>query len=66
MNVGDSKSDRGDRVEALFNISFWVKEWAIDWSWLGLDTPGREREADSLAVAIEWKCSVQDSRKGIG
>ena len=56
VNVGDSKSDRGDRVEALFNISFWVKERAIDWSWLGFDSPGREREADSLAVAIEWMC----------
>ena len=56
VNVGDSKSDRGDRVEALFNISFWVKERAIDWSWLGFDSPGKEREADSLAVAIEWRC----------
>ena len=56
VNVGDSKSDRGDRVEALFNISFWVKERAIDWNWLGLDSPGKEREADSLAVAIEWRC----------
>ena len=56
VNVGDNKSDTGDRVEALFNISFWVKERAIDWNWLGLDNPGREREADSLAVAIEWKC----------
>ena len=56
VNVGDSKSDRGDRIEALFNISFWVKERAIDWSWLGLDSPGRERDADSLAVAIEWQC----------
>ena len=54
--AGDSKSDRGDRIESLFNISFWVKERAIDWSWLGLDTPGKEREADSLAVAIEWQC----------
>ena len=44
VNVGDSKSDRGDRVEALFNISFWVKERAIDWSWLGFDSPGKERE----------------------
>ena len=43
-------------MESLFNISFWVKERAIDWSWLGLDTPGKEREADSLAVAIEWQC----------
>ena len=56
VNVGDSKSDRGDRVEALFNISFWVKERAIDWDWLGLDSPGKEREADSLAVAVEWRC----------
>ena len=56
VNVGDSKSDRGDRVEALFNISFWVKERAIDWSWLGFDSPGKEREADSLAVAVEWRC----------
>ena len=54
--AGDSKSDRGDRVEALFNISFWVKERAIDWSWLGFETPGKEREADSLTVAIEWQC----------
>ena len=45
-----------DRVESLFNISFWTKEGAIDWNWLGLDTPGKEREADSLAVAMEWKC----------
>ena len=56
VNVGDNKSDRGDRVESLFNISFWIKERAIDWSWLGLETPGKEREADSLAVAIEWQC----------
>ena len=54
--AGDSKSDRGDRIESLFNISFWVKERAIDWSWLGLETPGKEREADALAVAIEWQC----------
>ena len=56
MNCGDSKSDRGDRIESLFNISFWTKEGAIDWSWLGLDTPGKERTADSLVVATEWKC----------
>ena len=56
VQVGDNKSDRGDRVESLFNISFWTKEGAIDWNWLGLDTPGKEREADSLAVAMEWKC----------
>ena len=56
VQAGDNKSDRGDRVESLFNISFWVKERAIDWSWLGLETPGKEREADSLAVAIEWQC----------
>ena len=56
VQAGDSKSDRGDRIESLFNISFWVKERAIDWSWLGLDTPGKERDADSLAVAIEWQC----------
>ena len=56
VNVGDNKSDRGDRVESLFNISFWTKEGAVDWSWLGLDTPGKEREADSLVVAMEWKC----------
>ena len=43
-------------MEALFNISFWVKERAIDWSWLGFETPGKEREADSLTVAIEWQC----------
>ena len=44
VNVGDNKSDRGDRVESLFNISFWTKEGAVDWSWLGLETPGKERE----------------------
>ena len=39
VNVRDNKSDRGDRTESLFNISFWTKEGAIDWSWLGLDNP---------------------------
>ena len=56
VNCADSVSDKGDRIESLFNISFWAKEGAIDWSWLGLDTPGKERTADSLAVAMEWKC----------
>ena len=56
VNCADSESDRGDRIESLFNISFWAKEGAIDWSWLGLDSPGKERTADSLAVAMEWKC----------
>ena len=56
VNCGDSKSDRGDRIESLFNISFWAKEGAIDWSWLGFDSPGKERTADSLVVAMEWKC----------
>ena len=56
VNCADSESDKGDRIESLFNISFWAKEGAIDWSWLGLDTPGKERTADSLAVAMEWKC----------
>ena len=62
VNVGDSKSDRGDRVESLFNISFWTKEGAVDWSWLGLETPGKEREADSLVVAMEWKCFKKAER----
>ena len=52
----DSESDKGDRVESLFNISFWAKEGAIDWNWLGLETLGKERTADSLAVAMEWMC----------
>ena len=46
----DSESDKGDRIESLPNISFWAKEGAIDWNWLGLETPGKERTADSLAV----------------
>ena len=56
VNCVDSESDRGDRIESLFSILFWAKEGAIDWSWLGLDSPGKERTADSLAVAMEWKC----------
>ena len=49
----DSESDKGNRIESLFNISFWAKEGAIDWNWLGLETPGKERTTDSLAVAME-------------
>ena len=26
----DSESDKGDRIESLFNISFWAKEGAIE------------------------------------
>ena len=49
VQAGDSKSDRGDRIESLFNISFWVKERAIDWSWLGLDTPGKEERCGLIS-----------------
>ena len=38
VGCADSESDKGDRIESLFNISFWAKEGAIDWSWLGLET----------------------------
>ena len=51
-----SDSDKGDRIESLFNISFWAKEGAIDWKWLGFDTSEKERSADALALAMEWEC----------
>ena len=60
----DNESDKGDRIESLFNISFWAKEGAIDWRWLGLDSPGKERTADSLAMAMEWMC-FKISRDGL-
>ena len=49
-------SDKGDRIESLLNISFWAKEGAIDWKWLGFETPLKERNADALTVSVEWHC----------
>ena len=43
------------RVESAFNLSFWAKEGAFDWSWLGLD-PVNERLTDELLVSMEWQC----------
>ena len=43
-----SDSDMGNRMESVFNISFWAKEGAVDWKWLGL--------ANSLTLAFEWEC----------
>ena len=51
-----SDSDMGDRMESVFNISFWAKEGAIDWKRLGLDTSKKERTADALTLAFEWEC----------
>ena len=50
-----SNSDLGDRVESAFNLSFWEKEDAFDWSWLGLDLVN-ERSAEDLLVSLEWQC----------
>ena len=48
-------SDLGDRMESAFNLSFWEKEGAFDWSWLGLDLVN-ERMTDELLVSLEWSC----------
>ena len=50
-----SLSDLGDRIECAFNLSFWEKEGAFDWSWLGLDLVN-ERSAEDLLVSLEWQC----------
>ena len=50
-----SESDLGDRMESAFNLSFWAKEGAFDWSWLGLNLEN-ERKADELLVSLEWQC----------
>ena len=50
-----SESDLGDRMESAFNLSFWAKEGAFDWSWLGLDLVN-ERLMDELLVSMEWQC----------
>ena len=59
-----SDSDLADRVESVFNISFWAKEGAIDWAWLGLD-PEKERKADELVLALEWQCYREAERQMI-
>ena len=48
-------SDLGDRMESAFNLSFWEKEGAFDWSWLGLDLVN-ERRTDELLASLEWSC----------
>ena len=48
-------SDLGDRMESAFNLSFWEKEGAFDWSWLGLDLVN-ERMTEELLVSLEWSC----------
>ena len=48
-------SDLGDRMESAFNLSFWEKDGAFDWSWLGLDLVN-ERMTDELLVSLEWSC----------
>ena len=61
MGCKDSESDKGDRIESLFNISFWAKERDIDWKWIGLDTPGKERTADELISCLldsPWPCAT--------
>ena len=47
------ESDLGDRMESAFNLSFWEKEGAFDWSWLGLDLVN-ERMTEELLVSLEW------------
>ena len=49
-----SESDLGDRMESAFNLSFWEKEGAFDWSWLGLDLVN-ERSAEDSLVSLEWQ-----------
>ena len=49
------ESDLGDRMESAFNLSFWEKEGAFDWSWLGLDLVN-ERMTEELLVSLEWSC----------
>ena len=53
--VSSDESNLGDRVEAVFNISFWAKEQAIDWQWLGLISE-KERLTDELVAAMEMEC----------
>ena len=42
-------------TESSLNLSFWAKEGAFDWSWLGLNLVN-ERKADELVVSLEWQC----------
>ena len=59
-----SESDLGDRVESVFNLSFWAKEGAFDWSWLGLDLVN-ERKADELVISLEWQCYRESEQQMI-
>ena len=65
-DCGTDQSKLGDRIESIFNISFWVKEQAIGWDWLGLE-PDMEREADELVTALVTDASTQlSSRRSYG
>ena len=57
-----SESDLGDRMESAFNLSFWEKEGAFDWSWLGLDLVS-ERLAEDLLVSLEWQCYKESEQQ---
>ena len=50
----DSESDKGDRIELLFNISLLLGKGRSDR--LELAWPGDARKGDLLAVAMEWQC----------
>ena len=54
------ESDLGDRMESAFNLGFWEKEGAFDWSWLGLDLVN-ERMTEELLVSLEWSCYHRES-----
>ena len=51
-----SLSDLGDRIECAFNLSFWEKEGAFDWSWLGLDLVNEKLVQTFLD--IPWLCAA--------
>ena len=53
-----SESDMGDRIESVFNISFWAKEGAIDWSWLGFDSLATE--GSKIQVSLEG-CEAEEA-----
>ena len=69
VNCGDSKSDRGDRIESLFNISFWAKvlgkrgSHRLELAWSGQPWKGEERRLTCGGHGVEV---LQDRRKGTG
>ena len=58
-----SESDLGDRMESAFNLSFWEKEGAFDWSWLGLDLVIERLAEDLLVSFVKWQCYKESEQQ---